>query len=217
MTAGRPDPAAGRLAAGALRQAAEAVAAARLPRRELAPLLATAACDLYRTLRGLGRFQVAGHRAVSGPGTVSGQVRQAAHSAGMAWQYLAVGCPRGTGVSAASTAGPADALQVAAARAARACSGLSGSEHDREEILTLVMAAAAAMAATADYLAAGADGIRARRCRNAANSLDIAAEQLRQALACCAARPIPPNAAPPIRKYDQAERDNPAGPHVASG
>ena len=91
-------------------------------------------------------------------------------------------------------AGPARALSEAAASAVRAWSWPSGSAQDREEIVELVTAAAAAMAATAGYLATGTAGLAACRFRHAERSLDIAAEQLQQALACAPedhARPAP--------------------------
>ena len=98
----------------------------------------------------------------------------------------------------------------------------SGSAQDREEIVELVTAAAAAMAATAGYLATGAAGLAACRFRHAERSLDIAAEQLRQALACARAgharpAPFPRRSSPdcPARRED--ERGGPSGSLWFSG
>lgn len=76
-------------AARALRQAAVAVAAARHSRPELAPVLQAATRDLYTAMRGLARYQVTGQPAGTGPGTLRGQIREAARSAGLAWRSLA--------------------------------------------------------------------------------------------------------------------------------
>jgi hypothetical protein len=188
VTGGTAPPAAdpALAAARALRQAAGAVAAARHSRPELAPVLQAATRDLYTAMRGLARYQVTGQPPGTGPGTLPGQIRDAARSAGLAWRSLAA-ANAGQIVPAEPASGPARALSEAAASAVRAWHRPAGSARDREEIVELVTAAAAAMAATVGYLATGTAGLAACRFRHAERSLEIAAEQLRQALACARA------------------------------
>jgi hypothetical protein len=172
----RQDP--GREAAAALARSAEAVSAASVPRAKLAPLLEIATRDLFVAMRGLARCQFPGQPAGAGPGTLPGQIRQAAHSVGLAWQYLAAANSQHHPVAGAA-AGPAAGLCAAAARAISAWSRPEATIQDDGPIVELVMAAARAMAATARYLAAGTGGLRACRYRHAERCLDIAAEQLR--------------------------------------
>ena len=215
MTGGTAPPAAGPALAAArvLRQAAGAVAAARHSRPELAPVLQAATRDLYTAMRGLARYQVTGQPPGTGPGTVPGQIRDAARSAGLAWRSLAA-ANAGQITPAGPAAGPARALSEAAAHAVRAWHRPAGSAQDREEIVELATAAAAAMAATAGYLATGAAGLAACRFRHAERSLDIAAEQLRQALACPRAgharpAPFPPRSSPDCPRPQRGRTQRP--------
>lgn len=206
MTVGKP-----LAAAVALRRAAEAVAA-RPPAPELAPVLEIATRDLYLAMRGLARYQIAGRATEDGPGTLAGQVREAANSVGLAWRYLSAGHACDAGIAAASAAG---GLRAAAAGAVSAWSRPSGTAQDREQILEMAAAATSAMAAAAGCLAAGGRGIRAGRIRDAEGSLGIAAEQLRQALACSraagparggSAAPAPASRGRPGRRRRPARR-----------
>ncbi|MGA2829208.1 MAG: hypothetical protein ABSF03_24210 [Streptosporangiaceae bacterium] len=171
----RQDPA--REAAAALARSAEAIAATSVLRAELAPLLETATRDLFVAMRGLARCQFSGRRAGTGPGTLPAQIRQAAHSVGLAWQYLAAANSQHH--PAVGAVGPAADLCAAAVGAISAWSRPDSTIQDGAPIVELVMAAAGSMAATAGYLAAGTGGLRACRYRHAERCLDIAAEQLR--------------------------------------
>lgn len=191
MTGTKPvpsqDPA--RKAADALARASEAVAGAPVPRAELTPLLETATRDLFVAMRGLARRQFPRQPVEAGPGTPSRQIREAAHSAGLAWQYLAAANSHHHPV-ASEAAGPAAVLCAAAACAVSAWSRPEANIQDGVTIIELVMTAAGSMAATAGYLAAGTGQLRACRYRHPERCLDIAAEQLRQALAgACATSP----------------------------
>ena len=210
------DPA--REAAAALARSAETVAAAPVSRAELAPLLETATRDLFVAMRGLARCQFPGQPAGTGPGTLPAQIREAAHSVGLAWQYLAAANSHHHPVVGA--AGPAAGLCAAAARAISAWSRPEATIQDGTPIAELVRAAAGAMAATAGYLAAGTGGLRACRYRHAERCLDIAAEQLRQALACAhATRPQMPGGAipPPRGTGDRGKPASTAGAHPGCG
>jgi len=109
------------------------------------------------------------------------KIRQAADSIGTAWQCLGGSQPAG---AETMTPGAGGVLREADHRAVTAWSRPAVTGPDRDEVIKGAMDAVHVLAAAAGYLAWESSGLRACRLRNAQGYLEIAGEQLREALTC---------------------------------
>ena len=116
------------------------------------------------------------------------------------------------------TSGPDGALREAVHRAVTAWSRPAVTGTDRDEVIEGAMGAVHGLAAAAGYLAWGASGLRACRLRNAQGYLEVAGEQLREALTCSRAasraRSDQPDAAGP-RDVRDGRGERASGPRRA--
>ena len=148
--------------------------------QQAAPALAAAVRDLYIAVRALPGT-LPGGPGQGAPGAVPEKIRQAAESIGAAWQCMGGSQPAG---AEAMTSGAGGALREAVHRAVTAWSRPAVTGLDRDEVIEGAMGAVHGLAAAAGYLAWRSSGLRACRLRNAQGYLEVAGEQLREALTC---------------------------------
>jgi hypothetical protein len=148
--------------------------------QQAAPALAAAVRDLYIAVRALPGT-LPGGPGQGAPGAVPEKIRQAADSIGAAWQCMGGSQPAG---AEAMTSGASGELREAVHRAVTAWSRPAVTGLDRDEVIEGAMGAAHGLAAAAGYLAWRSSGLRACRLRNAQGYLEVAGEQLREALTC---------------------------------
>jgi hypothetical protein len=191
-------------AGDAPRAAAGQLPPAAVAGQQAAPALAAAVRDLYIAVRALPGT-LPGGPGQGAPGAVPEKIRQAADSIGAAWQCMGGSQPAG---AEAMTSGASGELREAVHRAVTAWSRPAVTGLDRDEVIEGAMGAAHGLAAAAGYLAWAASGLRAGRLRNAQGYLEVAGEQLREALTCSRAasgvRGGQPHAAGPRDVRDEA-------------
>ena len=162
------------------RAAAGQLPPAAVAGQQAAPALAAAVRDLYVAVRALPGT-LPGGPGQGAPGAVPAKIRQAADSIGAAWQCLGGSQPAG---AEAMTSGAGGVLREAVHRAVTAWSRPAVTGPDRDEVIEGAMDAVHGLAAAAGYLAWAASGLAACRLRNAQCYLEVAGEQLREALTC---------------------------------
>ena len=165
-------------AGDAPRAAAGQLPPAAVAGQQAAPALAAAVRDLYIAVRALPGT-LPGGPGQGAPGAVPEKIRQAADSIGAAWQCMGGSQPAG---AEAMTSGAGGVLREAVHRAVTAWSRPAVTGLDRDEVIEGAMGAVHGLAAAAGYLAWGSSGLRACRLRNAQGYLEVAGEQLREAL-----------------------------------